>query len=182
LYRFVGAVALVALLACTGPVGPTVPVPASDSTPPVLTALETLDRVGGQLSVTPSSGAVAGSWSGAESLTISARVDDPEGAREVAIWGTTRTTCFSADGTGSGGNPGLASAPLAVNSDSATPGGATQTGRVVTYTIRMSDFSCAPEFVGLSVEHVLWAIGRNYGGGEARSANLTLTHKRGTTP
>jgi hypothetical protein len=178
--RALAVLVFAGVAACTGPMGATVSVPPSDTTPPVLTVLETLDRAGGQLSVTPTSGPVAGSWGGPEAITIAARVDDPEGAREIAIWGEGTLTCYQGE-IASMGQPLLGGA-IATNTDPASPGGTTQTGRVVTYVARLGDFDCPASDTGLHLELKFWAVGKNFGTGEARSETLTLTHTRGETP
>jgi hypothetical protein len=158
--------------------GSTVPVSTGDVSPPTVAGPETLGRQGGELAVTPTSGAVTGSWSGTESIVIAARAEDPEGVKEVAIWGTTQKTCTDAGGTATNEGPGSATVQLAVSTDPATPGGTAQSARQVQLVVKAADFRCPAGTVSLAVKQEFWVTGRNFGGGETKSDKLTLTHAR----
>ena len=137
--------------------------------------LETLGRQGGELRVSETSGPVAGTLSANDSIQLAARGDDPEGVRQVAIWGTTEKTCTDANGIATRQGPSLAGAPLAESTDTATTGGTTTNQRVVTYPVRVADYTC-PQGSTVSFELIFWATTQNFGGGTDQSDTLTLTY------
>src|SRR5439155_1740005 len=71
---------------------------------------------------TQSSGAVSATLSATDSLAVAARADDPDGVKEVAIWGTDKETCTDSQGLATVRGPGLAGAPLVESADTATSG------------------------------------------------------------
>ena len=182
-YKRVALLAVcVCVAGCSGGTGSPVPVPSSDSTPPVVTAVGTLGKSGGEVEVTPTSGPISASWKGASSLVLGARAEDPEGVREVAIWGTTEKTCTDASGIATKTGPGLPGAPLAASTDTATPGGTTYSARQVQYTIEVSSFVCPPGTQELIAKQVFWATATNFGAGATKSDTLTLTYTRPYRP
>jgi hypothetical protein len=157
-----------------GPQGQSVPINTGDSTPPVVFSLETLGRQGGDLRVSQTSGPASGTLSATDSIAVAGRVDDPDGVKGVAIWGTEKKTCIDpVSGLGTTTGPGLAGVPLIESTDTQTSG-TTTNQRAISTPVRVSDYSC-PQGQKLSFELVFWATGQNYGGGTAQSAQLTLT-------
>ena len=125
------------------------------------------DLPDGSLTATSSSGPVGAQWADRETLTLFARVDDPEGVREVAIWGTTKLTCVPASGLATTRGPGLVTAPLTVSTDDAKAGEMTRTAREVEWTIQAGDFRC-PARSQLIAEQVFWGAGSNFGAATLR--------------
>jgi len=150
--------------------------------PPTAIKLSALDLPDGTLTATSFTGPLGAQWSARETLTLFARVDDPEGVREVAVWGTTKHTCVAASGLATTRGPGLATAPLAVSTHVPEPGEMARTAREIHYTIQARDFSCPAGSRQLIVEQVFWAAGNNFGGGAITSNTLTLTYVRPSDP
>lgn len=171
--KLVAAGACATVMACNGPQGSPVPINTGDTTSPVIYSLATVGRQAGDLDVNQTSGPLTGALSATDSIQVAARADDPDGVRQVAIWGTERKTCTDPQsGLGTITGPGLAGAPIAESTETAT--GTTTNQRVVSTPVRISDYSC-PQGQKLSLELVFWATGQNFGGGTAQSDQLTLT-------
>ena len=166
----------VAVVSC-GPQGASVQINTGDTSPPVVFSLETLGRQGGEVRVSQTSGPMSATLSPTDSLAVAARVDDPDGVKQVAIWGTEKKTCTDPTGVGTVTGPGLAGAPLIDSTDNATSG-TTTNQRTISQPVRVADYTC-PQGQKMSLELVFWATGQNYGGGTAQSDHLTLTF---TTP
>lgn len=162
------------VVGCPGGQGQTVPINTADATPPSVFVLETLGRKGGEVRVTTTSGDVSGTLAADDSIALSGRVDDSEGVKQAALWGTTEKTCLFADGHAEKQGPELVGAPLVESTDPATSG-STTTQRVVSHPLKVSDSVCAQGSGLTGLKFVFWVTGQNWGVGIAQSATLTLT-------
>ncbi len=161
------------LAACPGPQGPIVPVNTGDSTAPEVFAVETLGRKGGDLRVTPTSGPVSGSLAADESMQVVARVDDPEGVKEVTIWEGAKQTCV--DAAGDATSEGSLDGQAAVTSTDSGGAATTTAQRTASHAVNVAGYTCPAGTRLLSLVLVYWTTGRNYAGTETRSSKLTLT-------
>lgn len=113
--RTIAAFSMVCLVvaACPGPQGTTVPINTADTSLPTVFALETLGRKGGEVGVTATSGPVSAMLAADDSIAVVGRVDDSDGVRTVAVWGTSKKICVDAAGFATMTGLGVAGAPLA---------------------------------------------------------------------
>jgi hypothetical protein len=161
-----------------GGTGQQVTVKASDPTPPSGITLETHGRPGGEVTLGIGAPSLAIIIGRGDSYFLRAIAEDPDGIKQVAIWGTTEKTCEDpATGIAQLTGPGLVGAPLVQDMSAATVGGAASTGRYVSYVVKV-DIQCpatAPRFV--SQKLVFWGEATNFSNLRTKGPWLTITAK-----
>ncbi len=158
-----------------GGAGQQVTVKAQDPTAPSAITLETQGRVGGDVILNLGMPTMAITMGKAESFLVRAIVEDPDGVKDVAIWGTDERTCMDpTTGVAQKSGPGFAGAPLILNPDPATAGGMAYTKRYVSYTVKVNT-TCPGNLRFLSQTFTFRAEGTNFSGLIAKGPELTIT-------
>ena len=190
-YRNVG-IARVALVTCLslalvgcagvtqllqGEAGQQVTVNASDQTRPSGITLETQGRAGGDVTLGLGATSLAIDIGRGDSFVLRAVAEDPDGIKEVAIWGTIEKVCEDpATGTTSPPGPGLSGAPMARDTSSATVGGNASSVRYVSYVVK-ADISCPATLRFLFQKFVFFGEATNFSNLRTKGPGLTVTVK-----
>ena len=155
-----------------GSSGSEVPVNTADASPPTGLTLETKGLPGGEVGVHLNYAPAVGHLPLDQSALVYASAEDPEGLKEIAIWGTDEHSCIDSQGTAAKTGPGLAGGRLTTETDPTAPNGKAHTQLYVSY--RLSPAGC-PQGTRLdSQKFVLWAEASNYGGQKLKGPTLTI--------
>jgi hypothetical protein len=154
-----------------------VTVKGSDPTPPSEITLETQGRPGGEITLTVGAQPVKLDMGKGDSFILRAIAEDPDGIKEVALWGTSEKTCEDpATDKASHSGPGLVSAALIKDSSAAPVGGTATSARYVSYMVKV-DVACphGPRFA--SQKFVFWGEAKNFSNVSTTGPKLTVTTK-----
>ena len=156
-----------------GEAGQTVTVQASDPTPPAKVTLETQGRAGGDVTLNLGAAPLTINIGRGESFILRAVAEDPDGIKEVAIWGTVAKSCadpITGDVTTEG--PGLQGGPLARDASSATVGGTASTMRYVSYGVKVDTCRGNSRFV--EQKFVFWGEAKNFSNMGTKGPSMTV--------
>ena len=161
-------IAIFGLAGCQCQSGQEVVIPSSDTTPPSLVMDLHLPN-GNIVSVMSTSTASTVLVPGGGRVTVIAKATDSEGAQDAQIWAASITTKIDpTTGLATQTGPGLLGAPSASNPDGHTAGQKACTERIVQQNL---DVRTGPSG---SVSFEVSARGVNFGGGNVRTATVTL--------
>jgi hypothetical protein len=152
-----------------------VTVKASDPTPPSGITLETQGRPGGEVTLAVGAAPLAITIGRGDSYFLRAIAEDPDGVKEVAIWGTTEKVCEDpVTNTASPPGPGLSGAPIVKDMSSATAGGTASSMRYVSYVVKV-DVSCPAALRFVSQKLVFWAEAESFSNLRSKGPSVTVT-------
>ncbi len=157
-------VVLLVALACQPPVA-SIPVPASDATPPTALWLQASppDEPLANATLGGASASAEINDSGVVQVTVVGT--DPDGLRSVRLWMNTKRSR-----PGQIENPGLVGAPVAEQTNPGLPGGTATAS--LSASFHLSPSTLIGAFDDLWIE--LWADAENFGGSVVRTPVLTL--------
>lgn len=152
----------------------TIAIPTTDATPPTVMLTARFAEPGKPAaSVTGISSDATVKISGNEEVTLNAVCTDNDGGcKDIQIWVGIRRWGTNPDGTAWVSGPGLLGAPEASNPDRVAqrPGDRAQTERVATDKIKIS----LPAAGRTKVRYEIWAVAKNFHGGQSQSKQLML--------
>lgn len=158
--------------------GQPVTVPLRDTTPPVA-VLKIPDLGAGPKNLTSGQPDVSISITRAQSpFFLAAEADDPEGVREVDIYGGGVTNCANDHGIASQSSFDFPNGIVTSDVSAAKPGGTATNRRTVITQIDLDEWTaCSPSFHLVNVGISMQAAGVNFSGLKSFSPNATFTFK-----